>query len=374
MRSGGTWAHEATLRDPDPSPLWLFGRSVSASGNRLLVGSLKEGGPGFDGAAHIFTRSGTTWQHEATLRASPVVRYDHFGSSVSLLGDRALIGAIRDGGSGADSGAAYLFTQAGGSWVQEARLAPTRLIAGDSFGWSVSLGEGRALVGAPARQSSFDSSTREGAAYSFVPAPDGTWALESWLASTEGPGNNGLGYSVSLLADQILVGAPFGSGAGRAHLFSRAGGAWQQTDVVVAADSAAGDRFGSAVALSNGRALIGAGGANVADRPGAGAAYVFSGVGPTGLDSEPAARVSLSPPWPNPVTQRAELTLALDRPQYVRAVLIDVLGREVALLYEGEAVGTLALRIDGGGLAPGMYVVRVSAADEVLARRLTVAR
>ena len=373
VRSGETWSHEATLLDPER--FTIFGRSVSASGDRVLVGAIKEaGGFGFDGAAHVFTRSGTTWSHEATLRANPVVRYDQLGSSVSLLGDRALVGAPQDDASGTDSGSAYLFTRAGGSWIQEARLATAPLAAGDLFGGAVSLGEDRALVGAPARTADSNPAAQAGDAYTFVRSSSGAWTLESTLNIAGSPGNDAFGYSVSLLSDRILVGAPAEAGAGRAHLFARQSGTWQYAGAVSAADGAAGDSFGFAVALSGERALIGAAGEDDADRPGAGAAYVFSGVGPTGMDGGPSGRVSLSPPRPNPATRHAELTLALDRPQYVRAVLVDALGREVALLHDGEAVGTLALRVDGGGLAPGVYVVRVVGGTFAESARLVIAR
>lgn len=373
VRSGGTWKHEATLLDPDR--FTIFGRSVSASGDRVLVGSIKgNGGFGFSGAAHVFVRSGATWSHEAALRASPFVAGDLFGNAVSLSGDHALVGASQDGAAGTDSGAAYLFTRSDAGWTQEARLAPVSLAAGDRFGGAVSLWESRALVGAPSRTADPVPATRAGNAYTFVRSSAGAWALESTLDIANSAANDAFGYSVSLLSDRLLVGAPAEAGTGRAHLFARESGTWEYAGAVSATDGTAGDSFGFAVALSGERALIGAAGADVANRPGAGAAYVFSGVGPTGVDSGPPAGVSLSRPYPNPVTRRAELTLALDRPQHVRAVLVDALSREVALLHDGEAVGTLALQVDGGGLAPGVYVVRVAGETFAESARLVVVR
>jgi hypothetical protein len=83
---------------------------------------------------------------------------------------------------------------------------------------------------------------------------------------------------------------------------------------------------------------------------------------------------ALSAPRPNPTTGTAALTLTLDRAQRVRAVVLDALGREVAVLHEGEAAGVVALSVDGRRLAPGVYVVRVAGASETLVRRVTVAR
>jgi hypothetical protein len=62
------------------------------------------------------------------------------------------------------------------------------------------------------------------------------------------------------------------SEAGAAYIFVRGGSRWSQQAKLIARDAAAGDHFGSAVALSNGTALIGAGFKHNA----AGAVYVFS--------------------------------------------------------------------------------------------------
>lgn len=53
---------------------------------------------------------------------------------------------------------------------------------------------------------------------------------------------------------------------------------------------------------------------------------------------------------------------------------MDALGREVAVLFDGEASGPVALSVDAGALAPGVYTVRAAGATFVLARRLTVVR
>ena len=86
------------------------------------------------------------------------------------------------------------------------------------------------------------------------------------------------------------------------------------------------------------------------------------------------AAFALSAARPNPASGQTALTLTVDRPQHVRASLVDALGRTVAVLHDGEAVGTLTLAVDAGRLAAGVYVVRVEGADGALVRRLTVTR
>ena len=96
--------------------------------------------------------------------------------------------------------------------------------------------------------------------------------------------------------------------------------------------------------------------------------------GATAGEGGAAAVFALSAPRPNPTTGTAALTLTLDHPQHVRAVVLDALGREVAVLHDGEAAGVVALSVDGRRFAPGVYVVRVAGATETLVRRVTVAR
>ena len=67
---------------------------------------------------------------------------------------------------------------------------------------------------------------------------------------------------------------------------------------------------------------------------------------------------------PNPFTGATTVRLAVGVPQRVEVDLVDVLGRRVALLHAGDvAAGSLALRIDGARLAPGVYVVRARGAS-----------
>lgn len=79
----------------------------------------------------------------------------------------------------------------------------------------------------------------------------------------------------------------------------------------------------------------------------------------------PAATPSLRIAGANPFTDRAvvEVTAAAAGP--VRVSVTDVLGREVAVLLDGPVAAgeRRSLVVDGAGLAPGVYLVRMDAAD-----------
>lgn len=93
---------------------------------------------------------------------------------------------------------------------------------------------------------------------------------------------------------------------------------------------------------------------------------------------EPGAetsRLALGAPAPHPVTGTSRLSLTLPAPADARVAVVDVRGREVALLHAGPLpAGTTALTVDASGLAPGVYVVRAVAGRDVAVRRLVVVR
>lgn len=87
--------------------------------------------------------------------------------------------------------------------------------------------------------------------------------------------------AVAIDGDTVVVGAPYDEVGGNVnhgsvYVFTRAGGVWTQQQQLVAADGAAGDLFGYAVAISGDTALVGAVHANAGfSITDAGAVYVY---------------------------------------------------------------------------------------------------
>jgi hypothetical protein len=78
---------------------------------------------------------------------------------------------------------------------------------------------------------------------------------------------------------------------------------------------------------------------------------------------------------PNPFADRTTLGYDLPAATRVRLAVYDVLGREVAVLVDGEvAAGRHAAVLDAGTLASGLYVCRLTAGDFTATRRVVVAR
>jgi MYXO-CTERM domain-containing protein len=260
VKNGSSWVQEQKLVASDAAHAANFGWSVSIAEGRALVGAY--GDDGYRGAAYVFARDGSLWVEEQKLVAGEAAEFDQLGWSVSLAADRALVGAY---GANAARGAAHVFVRSGTTWVEEQKLVPN---AEDeaNFGYSVSLFGDSALVGAPGEDS------YRGKAYVFRRS-DGAWLEERALAASDGSESDQLGNSVSLAADRALVGAFWDDDfRGAAYVFVRSGNAWSEEQKLLSADGAVADRFGNSVSLSADRALVGAVGNDV----GRGAAYVFA--------------------------------------------------------------------------------------------------
>jgi formylglycine-generating enzyme required for sulfatase activity len=279
VRSGTAWGQQAHLVASDGLAGDHLGSSVSVSGDTAIVGAPAAASQ--QGSAYVFVRSGTTWAQQVKLTASDGAPGDQFGGSVSVSGDYALVGALAETVSAnAGQGSAYVFVRSGTIWAQQQKLTASDGASGDQFGGSVSVSGDTALVGA--NHDAVGANAGQGSAYVFVRTGT-TWTQQGKLVASDGTANDQLGTSVSVSGDTALVGAnndTVGANAaqGSAYTFVRSGTAWAQQKKLTASDGAANDQFGTSVAVSGDTALAGA----ALDDVGAsdqGSAYVFVGIG-----------------------------------------------------------------------------------------------
>jgi MYXO-CTERM domain-containing protein len=180
--SGTNWSEQARLHGNETDAADKLGGSVAFSNGTLIAGAEFAGVPGATGGAWVFRRSGTTWAQEAMLVASDPAGNDHFGISVALEDNLALVGSYWDDDQGQQSGSAYLYTRRQSTWTQRHKLTASDAALDWRFGISAALSGNRAIIGA-----SFDSQNAHwsGAAYEFAVAPDGaSCASDAECAST----------------------------------------------------------------------------------------------------------------------------------------------------------------------------------------------
>jgi len=371
----GSWLEVDKLTASDGAADDIFSISVSLSGDRALVGaSLDDDLGNFSGSAYVFERQGDgSWLEVDKLTASDGAADAFFGTSVSIFEDRALVGAQFDNDLGTDSGSAYVFERQGdGSWLEVFKLTASDGATGDLFG-SVSLMEDRVLVGALGDD---DLGSDSGSAYVFERQGDGSWLEVFKLTASDGAAGDLFSISVSLSGDRALVGADghddLGSNSGSAYVYERQGdGSWLEVDKLTASDGATGDIFGHSVSLSGDHALVGA---RHDDDLGdfSGSAYVYDNIFPVANELPPDLPQGylLSAPYPNPFNPRTVVPFEVPESAHVRLTLVDIFGRTVAILLNRQvAAGSHEAALDAGRLASGVYLVRLEAEGVVHATR-----
>ncbi len=76
----------------------------------------------------------------------------------------------------------------------------------------------------------------------------------------------------------------------------------------------------------------------------------------------------------NPVRGNAQVRFSTETAQDVRLAVYDVLGRQVATLANGVVSGAQTATLNTAALAPGVYVLRLTAGADVLTQTVTVVR
>ena len=174
-----------------------------------------------------------------------------------------MVGAYLDEDPDQDTGSVYVFRydEITETWVERQKLIPSDGQFSGGFGWSVSLEGDRAVIGAPTH---LEQAFVAGAAYVYRFDPDTSgWIEEQKLQASDPAEFNLFGASVSLSGDTVLIGATFGDSpplfnSGAAYIFDFNGKQWIEQQKLTASDGGFSDQFGRSVSLSGQTAIIGA--------------------------------------------------------------------------------------------------------------------
>ena len=330
-RSGTTWTEQAILQASDGVNGDAFGFAVGISGATAVVGARLDdvGATADQGSAYVFTRTGTTWtQTQQLFGVETTQRNDTFGGSVAINGDLIAVGAPAHEfvGSIANHGAIYVFRRdaADGVFSRTEKLLQNDP-APDALGTSVAFDGTSIVAGAPSKDSA------RGAAYifnqvatngqskliggdqgGFIQSGNRTVAISadtalmgnlnfgtslfqrsgsSWqfvrkLTATVAGGDTApfTNAGAAILGDVMAVGSPTSrvnnvNGAGAVYIFNRVAGNWTDVQRLLPPDTAAGQCFGCAIAMTANTLVVGTEnkdeGANL--RQGAVYVYVLSG-------------------------------------------------------------------------------------------------
>ncbi|MGH9839289.1 MAG: putative Ig domain-containing protein [Blastocatellia bacterium] len=276
VRNGGVWAQQARLTANDGAADDQFGAAVALDGDTALIGAPADdvGANGNQGSAYLFTRNGASWTQQQRLNHTLPAANDQFGNAVALGGEKALIGAYLYESD--DRGAVFTFRRSATGWTQTDRFYAPNPTAGAHFGVSVAMSGDTAVIGASLGL--FTPGVDKRSAYVFV--NDGDWEPVRQLGPELGSTNDGFGYAVALDGDTVLTGAYRGdavaSDQGAAFAFVLHDGRHVEQQHLTANDGAATDFFGYAVALSGDTLVVGAYRDDTGANTDQGSVYVFT--------------------------------------------------------------------------------------------------
>lgn len=197
---------------------------------------------------------------------------DLFGQMLAVDGDFAVVGAPARTAVYANAGVFYLLQRLGGAWSVIAtfeELATTS--PGRALGSALAIGDELMAVGAPGQ-------SYVGVAYVYAYSQTDGWVLQAPVASPVPALYARFGTAVGVSGGQALIGeTPVTLPAmgdvfqGKTHVYAAAAD-WAVTQTLAPQDGEAGDRFGFAIAVDGDTAVIAAPGKEAAR----GAVYVFT--------------------------------------------------------------------------------------------------
>jgi hypothetical protein len=246
-----------------------FGYSLAFDGKTLAIGAPGAGA----GAVYVYTGSGSTWALQAQFTPSDGVSGDRFGDAVALSGDTIVVGADYNDNR---AGAAYVFTQSGTTWIQQAKLVASAPVPQTYFGITVATSVGTIVVGNPGNA----SGNTAGAAYVFT-GSGASWSQQQVLQASDSHLGDSFGSAVAVAGNTLAITAAGFQIAGATYVFTQGAGTWTQQQELTVSDAPVGSVFGRSVAVGPGTIVVGADSKNSATINRTGAAYVFTSSGST---------------------------------------------------------------------------------------------
>jgi hypothetical protein len=258
-RTASGWKQLAELEASDEITDRHFGGSIAVHGDYAVIGTRPVGVT--TGAAYVFKRTGNTWIEQVKLVAPDGVPGDQFGHSVAIYGDMILAGAPGKNISAfTDIGAVYVFKRIGNNWTYATQFTGNAMSSNEGFGEVIAMHADYAVIGIPKKAVS--GTLQAGGAQVFF--YNGTnWVFQAALAPTYVNSNSHFGESVAIYGNRVAVGEPGLSWQGKVNagwvtVFLHSGPNWLIEENFTANDGQANDAYGTSVALNSEFLLIGA--------------------------------------------------------------------------------------------------------------------
>ena len=236
-----------------------FGYSIAIDHDIVAVANDRSGdGTPAQGVVHLLSLEDDSGSDDRELRAPDRRWPDRFGAALSFTTDGLLVGAPHDAEHGWDAGAVWLFGEDQRGWHLVQRVRPRNVEAGARFGSALDADDHLIAAGAPRTDA---GPLDAGAVHLFTRFPGG-WREVARLLAPDRSAADFFGSAVAVKQDLVAVGAwgddDHGEKSGGVWIFNRVGGSWKPSVKIVPEGTAARDRFGWQVALSEEQLLVSA--------------------------------------------------------------------------------------------------------------------
>jgi hypothetical protein len=192
-----------------------FGFSVGLSGDFAMIGAYADSRQNVyhRGIVYVYRELRNKWTLVGELEPPIVGETDQFGYSLDIDGDWAAIGAPGSDIYKLSAGAVYTFHYQDGQWVHHSKLTPSDLKPYDTFGKVVRLSGDTLVVSCienlSRREKRGDKLVkRPGQVQVFKLSPEGNWEREAILHPDDFKIDNDFGYAIDVDEDVIAIGAP----------------------------------------------------------------------------------------------------------------------------------------------------------------------
>lgn len=311
VRTGSTWVEEAYLKASNAQSGDFFGNAVAISGDTLVVAAPREDGGGNtvgadpiddcddaalncaidSGAVYVFQRNAGVWSQQAYIKSSTNESPRQFGTAVAVEGDTVLAAADDESTMGSFSGGVFVYERTGSVWVEAQLVHSPEPSPFDRMGGAIALSGSTFAVSAlgedsdtPGIGGAFDNNAAvaSGTVLIYTRGPV-QWEFQESIKASNPDVSDGFGSAIALDGNTLVVAALREDGgasgvdgpqlddcgadpelncstsSGAAYVFERTAGVWAQQAYLKASNNDVPNQlFGTSVAVSGNRVLIGA--------------------------------------------------------------------------------------------------------------------
>ena len=256
----GNWVESSKMIPESINEGDNYGRVLSVSGDFAYAATI--GRDEGKGAVYGFHRNDDgEWMEKGMLLPEGLESGDYFGLSISAYGDRVIVGAPAFQRQDY-AGAAYIFKfDAGsGTWKQEAKLEDADLGGRSGYGSAAVLYENFAIIGAPG----VDQFKGKVYIYAYDEATE-EWSEQQQLTAFDAASRANYGNTIKMAGNSLWIGAPFasqGTGAVYVHDFDFESMDWMGVSKIRSSSPRGNAQFGNSFAVSGDMAIIGSEGAD----------------------------------------------------------------------------------------------------------------